>query len=301
MVNKFLSSLGKSVIKNKQLPSRLNLLKTAVTHPVGVGKTLFLIDKKAVTAGKVITGKGRLGQTTQKAKRFAQTDTAKDLAVNTGGALGSAIGGSIGGSAGALVGDNLGALASRKGINRTYARIRAKRKLGDNASPLSIRKQAQNTNIALERLEKRKGSYLSDQVGWGVGNAVATSTSWIPIPLRGGAVAIRTVPQITRNVKKVIKGQIKPNEFVGQTVRDIAKNNNLGRIIKRGNARERLLRKRINKVIRLGDFRSNRSLIYFSQVPYNPTRALPLYSRNKNKSKQKPLWVKQAPNRVAFY
>lgn len=86
MLNRFISKVAQNVASNRQLPGRVNLIKTAIQHPIGFGKTLAQMDRAAVNKGKLLTGKGRFGQVLQKGKNFLNSKTGKNLLVNTGGA-----------------------------------------------------------------------------------------------------------------------------------------------------------------------------------------------------------------------
>lgn len=248
--NRFLAGLAEAVKKTGKLPSRGAMLKLGIKHPVGFYKTMKQVDHDAVTAGMLKTGKGRYGQAWLGAKKAANTPTGKDLVVNTGGFIGSSIGGAVGGTPASLVGDNLGAVTTRKVINRGYAGARARAKLGAGAPKTAVRAKTKRIAKALDRLDRMQGNRISDQIGWGVGNTVAQSTSGVPIPLRGGMVAMRTVPELTRNAQKVMRGELKPQQYLSQSAADIAKRNNVKKMARKGNARERLARQRVNKIIR---------------------------------------------------
>jgi len=253
-MNKFIGKLAGQVASQRKLPKRVEMLGTVLRHPKGFAKTLKAVDSQSVALNKARTGLGRWGQAKSAGKRALKTDTAKDLAVNTGGLVGSIAGGAAAGPLGALAGDNIGAVATRRVVNRRFAIARVKTRLGPTATRAEIAAKTKRTTKALERLDKRKGANLSDQVGWGVGNAVALATPGVNVPLRGGLVATRTVPQISRNAKAVIKGQKGVVQGVRDAASEIARDNNVKRIVRRGNARERLFRQKFDKFINQGRF-----------------------------------------------
>lgn len=251
-----------------KLPSRIQLLKIAARNP---GKTLQAVrglDTAAVELGRAKTGRGRYGQL---AARIGRSEVAKDLTVNTGGFIGSAIGSSVAGPVGGYAGDNLGAVATRKGVNSLYAKHRARKRLGKQASPQQVSARQGQISKALARLDRRKANNLSDQVGWATGNAAAAALGSVPVPLKGGIVASRTVPSIVDGIKAVKSGKLSPKDFLKEVGRDIAKRNDLKGMVRRGNARERLLRSKINKRLR-GTFRAYRSKyeIYFARTNKRP-------------------------------
>jgi hypothetical protein len=282
--NRFLAGLGKAIQNTGKLPGRGEMLKLGFKHPRDFFKTMKQVDLNAVDAGVLKTGKGRWGQTWLGAKKAANTPAGKDLFVNIGGAAGSTIGGTAGGLPGALAGDNLGAAVTRKGINRAYAGTRARAKLGKNATPAAIRAKTKRLTKALGRLDRRNANNLSDQIGWGVGNAVAQATPGIPIPLRGGIVAMRTVPHLTANAQKVARGQLKPQQYLSQSISDIKQNNNFKKIIRKGNARERLARRRVNKMIKEAGYSRPMGLISFSSstsAPIHPSMGESRYRQSR--------------------
>lgn len=249
-MTKIVGKIAADTVKGGRLPSRIELLKTVAKNPRSALKTAVMIDRIAVARGRAKTGQGRIGQ----ARRIiGRSEIAKDLTVNIGGAVGSAAG-STAGPIGTLAGDNLGALGTRKIVNNAYALSRAKKKLGKGAPKALVIRQQQRYAKALKRLDRRKANNASDQVGWAVGNASAAALGSVPVPLKGGIVASRTVPSIVANLKKVKNGEMKPRDFFKETGISIAKANNLKKIVSRGNARERLLRQRINKVVKTGKF-----------------------------------------------
>ena len=249
----------------------------------------------------------------QGAKKFVDSDRGKDLLVNVGGIAGSTAGGAVGGLPGALTGDNLGAAATRRGLSEVYARRRARAKLGANASPSAFLARKDKIFDAIHRLERRKGARMSDQVGWAVGNTIALNTPHLKIPLRGGIVAMRTVPHIVKNAQGVLRGNIKARDFPSKTGADIYKSNNLRRIVRRGNARERLLRSKVNKRIRGGTFSMylmRRRIATFYRHYGNATRqnannlALFEYSHRQDRYRLPRQWGEQytrLPSRAEFY
>ena len=243
-----IASVSSSPKKTKKLPNKIQLLKAVITNPVTTGKVLYGIDKAAVKRGKILTGKNRWGQA---AGHLGRSEIAKDLVVNSGGYLGSVAGASIGGPIGQLAGDNLGAVGTRKLTNQVYARHRAKKRLGPGASKEQIAHRQKRYNKALERLDKRKANNLSDQIGWGIGNssAAALTAVGVNVPLKGGAVAMRTVPSIVDNIKKIRRGELSPRAFLSQTGKDIGAKNNLVKAIREGNKREAEALAKINKRI----------------------------------------------------
>lgn len=246
---KNVASVHGSLKRGKKLPTKIQLIKAAVTHPITTGKVLYSLDKAAVAKGKMRTGKDRWGQ----AKTIiGRSEIARDLTVNVGGYVASVGGGSVGGPVGSLVADNLGAVVARKGVNQVYARHRAKQRLGKNATKEQINHRQKRYNKALERLDKRKSNNLSDQVGWGIGNtaASAVAASGLPHPpFPGAIVALRTAPSIVDNIKKVRKGELSPKDFLSQTGKDIGAKNNIVKAIREGNQRELKALAKINKKI----------------------------------------------------
>lgn len=298
--------------------ARLKLLATAATHPKALAKALVAIEKQGVeniksklgaTTRKGVIYKGGKKIATAQIQANVHNPVLKTGIVSGAGAVTSMVGGHIAGIPGALIGDNLGAVAMRRAVNKGYATLRTKEKAarlraaGKILAPSDEAKMTEKTRKALERLDSRNNENISDQVGWGVGNAFALATQNIPgiggLPLRGGVVAMRTVPSISPNVRKVIQGTQNAREALLATGEEILNSHNpqlaiqkflesrritqaerqalkeslKQKSIRRGNARERLLRMRLLEEIEKSQYSfPYPQLTQFTQRPIDRLR-----------------------------
>lgn len=271
-------ALGRLLIP-KQVPSRAQIagaVGKVVRNPVKAVKDGLARDAAAMNVAKasgmtrgglvksgavqLYKNRGEIAKAVGRGVKSGVVSLAKqkDLIVNTGGAIGSGIGGSMGGLPGKLAGDNLGAMVTRRAYDDIAAvgkGVRAAKQAAGNR----VAKIKAGVKATLQEGRKnfagKKKDYFDDQVGWAIGNTVAEASPF-RIPLQGGAVAIRTVPSVSKGIIKIAKGApIK--QTIKETGQEILDKNNVPKMIKRGNARERLVRRKINR--KLGELRGDYS------------------------------------------
>ena len=268
-------ALGKLI--PKRVPSRAQIVGAvakAIRNPAKAVKDGLARDASAMavarangmTRGGIVKSgavqlyknRGEIAKSAAKGVKSGVVSLAKqkDLIVNTGGAIGSGIGGSMGGFPGKLAGDNIGAMVTRRAYDDIVAvgkGIRAAKQATGNRVTKIKAGIKQTLQEGRKNFTGKKKDYLDDQVGWAIGNTVA-ETSPLGIPFQGAGVAVRTVPSVSKGIVKIAKGAP-----IGQTVRETGKEildkNNVPKMIRRGNARERLVRRKINR--KLGELRGD--------------------------------------------
>lgn len=148
------------------------------------------------------------------AQEVVTSDFAKDLAVNTAGFAASTVAGQHGQIAG-LGGDLLGALIARQGINTGIAATSAMKSLSNDPT-YKAASALEKASMLLQRTIEILNSDLSedqnkelfgDLTGFAVGNGAAQLPELMadtalgalqPIPLKGAAVAMAAVPQLSK-------------------------------------------------------------------------------------------------------
>jgi hypothetical protein len=227
---------------------RLNMLGTVARNPSAVAKTLLAADKAAVAAGTLKTGRGRLGQL---GDAVTESEIARTLTLSTGGRVGNIAGTSIAGPfiaipavgpLAGMAGKKIGETATRKTLNAAYVTHRNLFKKRRTRKDKGIRR----TFGAMNRLDRMKGKNL---------------------------IAEATIPSIVKNAKKVHKGELAPRQFLQVSVNDIKERLytklNIEKRIKKGEARERWLNGKINKMIKTGKFRYQRAGIISLNPAYS--------------------------------
>lgn len=248
----FLRDLAKEALKKRHIPpvplirkGLGNSLLTAVKNPLKISESFkdgMVVDKVANSLAKRM-GKTRLGLTGEAGKKIITSKPAKELVVNSAGALLSTT--PLG-----VAGDLMGAIGARRIIDDSYATARAfnrSRRLSPN---LGLRGRVTDTlrrsrkiNKAMTRLNENP--HIGDTVGWGIGNAAAETIPF-GVPLKGAAVAMTTGDIVEKGVKDTIKGN--PVTRTLRTVGTNLKNRfNLRKQIRDGFDREEQMRRRLNR------------------------------------------------------
>lgn len=270
------SIIGRTLI-NRQLPGKREILgsigrgvKSFIKNPIKATKQGIANDRAARGIYKAATGKTRRHVVGAIAKGVYKGG-GKDLAVNIGGAAGSAVGAS-GGKVGQLAGDWAGAAVTRKALDGTEALSKAAR----------IRKnpafQRQSPRVKAGIIAKRTKGYMkagrknfkkelkADTVGWGIGNSAAESlqSAGSKVPLQGGLIAMGTSGSAMKGLRVAKRVARNPNsgrtqiERIGTGVRkgvlttnrNIGRNLNPVRKIRKGFNREQRMRTSINNNLR---------------------------------------------------
>lgn len=272
MNNKFLQAQANRRRRTGQNPTRVATAMDAIKNPRG----FMNAAKKANSSGN--NRRSIIGR----AKDAAQSSKAKDLAINAGGVIGGFAGGSAAGPVGALAGDNVGAVVTRRLVNKGYADVRAASRAKSGETRQQIQNRAKKTRKAIERLDRRNNENIKDQAGWAIGNAAAEglSRAGLGIPGQGGAVAMRTMGSVTKNIADVLKKKKNPRQAIKDAGQEIVENNNpltawnrTKKTRRRGAARERLFRRKLNKQVQT----------YQGQEDFSEYRYVGCNRSNKNK------------------
>lgn len=143
------------------------------------------------------------------AEKGVELITTPDGIVNTAGFLASKAGAATGIPGAALALDLGGALVMRKAVTDVDAVKRAYKQLKNQEAYITakpIDKIQQLAKLSIGELEtaeaqaKLKDDFLADKTGWAIGNTVAETVP-IPVPFKGAAVALVTVPTVTDKIK----------------------------------------------------------------------------------------------------
>jgi len=250
-----LRDLAKQAVKQRHIPpiplvrkGLGNSLLTAIKNPLRISETFkdgMAVDKAANTLAKRM-GKTRKGLTGDVAKKVITSKPAKELAVNSAGALLSTT--PLG-----LAGDLIGAIGTRRVIDDGIATARAFRKSKVASPTLNPVGRVKDTLIRSRKIAKamnrlNQNPHIGDTVGWGIGNTAAEAIPF-GVPLRGAAVAMSTGDIVEKGVKDTLKGNP-----VSRTLRTVGTNLksrfNLKKQISDGFEREEQMRKRLNKKLR---------------------------------------------------
>lgn len=269
--------LIKDTVANKKLPGRKQFLATlgevvkdVRKNPITAAKEGFAREKlvreyiketTGVNPTKLAASRAAAKKASSAAKTYVKNnpEKVKDLTINTAGYLGSVAGGAVAGPVGKLGGDLVGALAVRKGITDFEALQKAKKILSNEEAFQKagfFGKLKQTYGMTLKQLKSNvkqiEDDLTGDTAGWVVGNSVAESTAGlVPIPLRGGIVAMPVVPKIVK-----AKDRIKAGENARLVARETAKEigeipknavKSVQRAVRAGNLREQRMRNRLNR------------------------------------------------------
>lgn len=250
-----LRDLAKQAVKQRHIPPLPlvrkglgNSLLTAIKNPLRISETFkdgMVVDKAANTLARKM-GKTRQGLTSDVAKKVVTSKPAKELVINSAGALLSTT--PLG-----VAGDLIGAIGTRRAIDDSIATARAfkKSKLASpNLSPVG---RVQDTLVRSRKIAKamhrlNQNPQIGDTVGWGIGNTAAETIPF-GVPLKGAAVAMSTGDIIEKGVKESLKGN--PVKRTLRTVGTNLRNRfNLKKQVRDGFEREEQMRKRLNKKLR---------------------------------------------------
>lgn len=275
--NKVALGLIKETITTGQVPTKKKFLATLgavgkdfVRNPVKATREGFAREKLArqlikegtgYDATKLAASRAAAKKASSAAKTYVKNnpEKVKDLTINTAGYLGSVAGGAVAGPVGKLGGDLVGALAVRKGITDFEALQKAKKILSNEEAFQKagfFGKLKQTYGMTLKQLKSNvkqiEDDLTGDTAGWVVGNSVAESTAGlVPIPLRGGIVAMPVVPKIVK-----AKDRIKAGENARLVARETAKEigeipknavRSVQRAVRAGNLREQRMRNKLNR------------------------------------------------------
>lgn len=257
--NYLLNTLADSVRSKKIIPSRKEIssaIKGSTVSEVAIG--LKKMAQKARPMAEPMAKKAAVSQT----KKAIKSPMAKELAVNTGGFVaGKTVGDLGGGLPGAVAVDAAGASLTRRLINKGYADVKAFRGRKKGESRANIQKRAERKRRTLEKIDRKGNNNIGDVSGSIIGNTAAEigNRLGVGIPMKGAAVAMRSNPQVTENISKRLKGQQSTTDAIKNSVKEVVNDNvkavkgipgAIKKTIRRGNARERLIRMKGNKAIR---------------------------------------------------
>ena len=289
--NRFTRNVAGKTLKKRRVLTRKEFLQTAKENPRGALETMTGGIEKGIKAGAQRVPKNL-------ASRALKSGTAKDLAINTVGTAASVAGKSVAGPIGSYVGDLAGAKVARKVVNKGYADVSAWKQRKKGATPADVRKAAGKKYKTLNKLDKKRNENTKDVVGWGIGNASADllQAAGVSIPLQGAAVAMRTTDSVSNAVKDVSKKRKGVKQAAKDSAKEIANENivkpakglkkagksageflknpkkKIKKAIRRGNARERLMARKINNNIRKAEEEAARRGVEFSEVRYRRRR-----------------------------
>lgn len=270
----FLRDLAKEALKKRHIPpvplirkGLGNSLLTAIKNPTKIGQTIkdgLVVDKVANNLAKRM-GKTRLGLTGEASKKIITSKPAKELAVNTAGALLSAT--PLG-----VAGDLIGAVGLRRGIEDSLAVSRAVKKsqrLAPNLKGVSrvrdVLSRSRKTARAMNRLNQNP--HIGDTVGWGIGNSAAEAIP-LGIPLRGAAVAMTTGDIVEKGVRDTMRGT-PLRQTLGNIGNSLKERFNIKKQITKGLDREEQMRRRLNRKLGASILANNQTNFSLKLVTVN--------------------------------